>query len=229
MGIGEPLYGQNVIRAIQSHSPYVRDTRFSLSTIGAEGTIDKLTRADLPFPTRLELSLHHSNDAMRRRWLIPRQELFKNPPNLRITLMLEEAERYAQKHPGKVTLNYALIDGINNGDKNIDELHELLRNRTDIFYVKVMYPNITSSFVFSWRNESHPFGLERKSTQFYTPEEFRVALEKSGIPATLFKSAGTDISAGCGMMSSRFNDMTGVIDGRKLKIPQADPSKLGFK
>jgi 23S rRNA (adenine2503-C2)-methyltransferase len=220
MAVGEPLYGANVIQAIRKHEKVVDDTRFALSTIGASGTIKRLTNANLPYPARLELSLHFSNDRVRNEWILPDEMFFGKKPRLSIEKMLEEAEEYAQKHPGKITLNYVLIDGINNMDQNISELWGLLRDKTDIFYVKVMWPNITSSFVFSWKKEHIP--------KTYSPEEFRDRLSEAGIPATLFESKGTDIAAGCGMMSSRFGEKKGVITPEEMHIPQADPAKLGF-
>jgi len=69
MAIGEPLYGTNVIEGIRQHTPYIKDTRFSLSTVGEKGTITRLKKARLPFPVRLELSLHFSNDTLRNEWM----------------------------------------------------------------------------------------------------------------------------------------------------------------
>ncbi len=105
-------------------------------------------------------------------------------------------------------------------DKNILELLELLKGKTDIFYVKVMGPNLTSSLVFSWKNEHTP--------RTYSPEEFRDRLLEVGIPTTLFESKGTDIAAGCGMMSSRFKEKRGIVTPEEIHIPQADPAELGF-
>lgn len=226
MAMGEPLYGNNVISAIQKHQPRVDKTFFSLSTVGAKGTIDKLTRAELPFPVRLELSLHFSNDNERREWLKPDGWIFipGKWPELTISAMLKEAENYAQKHPGKVTLNYALIDGVNNMDKNIEELSDLLKGKEALFYVKVMMPNLTSSMVFSWARERGVNKIKR-----YSPREFGQRLVEAGIPATLFESKGTDIGAGCGMMTTRFNDHRGKISADELYISQADPAKLGFE
>ncbi len=218
MAIGEPLYGGNVIKAIKDHEQLVEDTRFSLSTIGAKGTINKLTKSDMPYPVRLELSLHFSNDKLRNDWLFPKEMYLDHKVERDICTMLDEAEEYSQRHPGKVTLNYALIDGINNMDSNLSELADLVRGREDIFYVKVMKPNITSSFVFSWN--------EDKKKKTYSPEEFHKLLLERGIPSTLFESKGTDVWAGCGMMSNRFERKKGVI--KPYHIPQADPAKLGF-
>lgn len=217
MGTGEPLYGTNVIRAIQTHKAVVPDTRFALSTVGAEGAIAKLSRESLPYPVRLEISLHFSNDKLRSRWIT--QDAFSRKlPELNIRKTLKEAQKYHKKYPGKITLNYVLIDGVNNMDANISELSSLLKGRTDIFYVKVMQPNLTSSLVYSYKN---PF-----SPKTYSPKEFRRKLVKAGIPATLFESKGTDIWAGCGMMAVRFDNKKGIF--MPGNIPEADHSKLGF-
>ena len=232
MAIGEPLYGNNVIKAIQQHIPVVDDpsfdTRFALTTVGAPGTITKLTKAELPFLVRLELSLHFPNDRWRNQWLVPNH--WYHTPKLSISQMLEEAEAYVQKHPetGKVTLNYTLIDGWNNMDESIQELSELIRGKEDIFYVKVMWPNLIDSFVFSWKREftdgEWAPGMDSRT---YSPSEFRDKLEEAGVPATEFKSKGTDIWAGCGMMIIRSDKREGIIPPEK--IPQADPALLGFK
>lgn len=197
MGIGEPLFGNNVIRAIQQHKPYVRDTQFSLSTVGSSGSIRRLGNANLPFPVRLELSLHFSNDALRNEW-IRSDYLFRNQDTkLSIEEMLIEADEYLRKFGGKVTANYVIIDGVNNTPQNMVELINLFKDRKG-FYVKIMKPNHTSSFVESWKDE-----LDVAETIF--PEDFRESLQKAGIEATLFESKGQDIFAGCGMMRNRSN------------------------
>lgn len=221
MGHGEPLFGNHVIKAIIEHKRKVKDTKFALSTLGIPGTIKKLTRHDFPYPLRLELSLHFSNDKLRNEWLV--QNSFVNQlPDLNIKQALDEAEGFMRKFGGKVTLNYTLIDGRNNMDKNLQEIVDLLKGRKG-FYVKVMKPNLTSSMVFSWKGEP---GFCPSTVRTYSPKEFREQLEKLGIEATYFESKGTDIAAGCGMMRVRFGDGEGIFVPEE--IPEADPTKLGF-
>ncbi|MFH0837232.1 MAG: radical SAM protein [Candidatus Aenigmatarchaeota archaeon] len=224
MAMGEPLYGHNVIMTIQEHKEHVPNTTFSLATAGALGTIDKLTDSYLPYPTRLELSLHFTDDTIRREWLEPDMWWFRKRPSLSISRMIEEAEKYVQKYPGKVTLNYTLIDGVNNMEHNIEELSKIIKGQTDVFYVKVMKPNMTSSFLFSHKDECE---WGRKSKR-YNPNEFKDKLLEAGIPATLFESKGQDVSAGCGMMTTRVDGAKGILFARDIIIPQADYSKSGF-
>ena len=221
MGHGEPLFGNQVIKAIIEHKGKVKDTRFALSTLGLPGTIRKLTKHELPYPLRLELSLHFSNDKLRNKWLV--QNSFVNQlPKLNIKQALDEAEEFMEKFRGKVTLNYALIDGINNTDSNLQEIASLLEGRTG-FYVKVMKPNLTSSLVYSWTGGS--LGCS-KDTRTYNPEEFGNKLLELGIEATYFESKGTDIFAGCGMMRVRFGREKGVFVTENT--PEADPTKIGL-
>ena len=195
MGIGEPLFGNRVIRAISQHKPFVPDTRFSLSTVGATGSIQRLADSNLPYPVRLELSLHFSNDQLRNEWIRTDYLFRKRDSQLIIGDMIRESEIYLRRFGGKVTANYVIIDGINNTPGNISELVDLFSGRKG-FYIKVMKPNHTSSFVDSWKDEF-------EDIETYTPEVFKELLERSGVEATLFESSGQDILAGCGMMRNR--------------------------
>lgn len=218
MAIGEPLYGTNVIEAIKRHSPLIKDTRFALSTVGEKGTIARLRKARLPFPVRLELSLHFPNDTLRNEWMQSNQLAITKKPVLDIESMLQEASEYIEEYPQRAAVNYALIDGINNTPKCLEELENLFRSRAG-FYIKVMRPNRTSSYVASWKHE-----LRVEKT--YSPYQFRAELLERGIPATLFESRGKDILAGCGMMAARFTDLRGEF--KTPKIPQAEALNIGF-
>ena len=97
MGIGEPLFGANVIRSIQRHKAYVPDTRFVISTVGIPGSIQKLTRSEIPYPTRLELSLHFPNDRLRNEWIRGEHIFRTRDIKLSIEEMLCEASEYYQR------------------------------------------------------------------------------------------------------------------------------------
>jgi 23S rRNA (adenine2503-C2)-methyltransferase len=196
MGIGEPLWGMNVIQAIQQHKEFIPDTRFAVATVGAKGTIRRLADSRFRYPVRLELSLHFPNNALRNRWINSSYIRRTKDPVLNIEGMLDETEEFLDKKGGKATVNYMIIDRINNMQESLEELISLLNGRKERFYVKVMEPNHTSSLV-----ESHKEDLDTERT--YSMEEFKDELEKRGIHAVLFKSKGIDIRAGCGMMALR--------------------------
>jgi len=201
IGIGEPLFGMNVIYAIQKYNEsipgvIIPDTRFSIATVGEKGTIKRLTDYSYKYPIRLELSLHFPNDSLRNQWINSQYPGRKRDPILNIENMLKETERFLDKKGGKATLNYAIINGTNNTPERLEELVSLLKGREERFYVKVMELNYTSSLV-----ESHKRDLNTEKT--YSVEEFKGELEKRGVHAILFKSKGVDIRAGCGMMAVR--------------------------
>ncbi|MFA4887906.1 MAG: hypothetical protein WC595_06870 [Candidatus Nanoarchaeia archaeon] len=196
MGIGEPLFGTNVIRAMQQHKEYLPDTRFAIATVGERGTIKRLTNSDIRYPLRLELSLHFPNNNLRNRWINSVYIDKAREHVLNIEEMFAETEEFLDKRRGKATVNYMLIDGINNTPETLEQLVSLLNPRKERFYVKIMEPNHTSSVV-----ESHKKDLDIEKT--YSMEEFKDELGKRNIHATLFKSKGKDIRAGCGMMQVR--------------------------
>jgi len=203
MGMGEPLYCDNSVRAVQKHKPAVQDTRFAFSTIGGKGYIDRLTKRDFPFPIRLEISLHFPNDNLRRQAMHV-NTLATYSTELTISRALDDAERFMDKFPGNVALNYALIDGLNNAEQDAQEIARTLKGRRG-FYVKVMEINQTSALTGSWRGERWAFGINpgERGPFYETPEEFREVLEKYGVEATTFRSLGKDIDAACGKMALR--------------------------
>ncbi len=223
MAVGEPLYAGTLATAIKEHKKKVEDTKFALSSIGLPGTIRRFSKNDFPYPVRLELSLHFSNDSLRNQWMV-KDPYVKQLPTLNIHSMLDEAQEFMERHPGKVTINHMLIDGINNMDKNLDELTNLLKGKKG-FYVKVMWPNLSSAMVFSWKG--HSPGCP-KGTKTYSPPEFKEKLIEKGIEATCFESGGGDVGAGCGMLRLRSGAGKGILSPDLFKIPQADPKKLGF-
>lgn len=203
MGMGEPLFSGNSVMAVKKHKPLIADSRFAFSTVAARGYIDKLTREDFNFPVRLEISLHFPTDELRRQLIHP-NTLSTYNPELTISRALDDAERFMQRHPGNVALNYALIDGLNNAEQDVQKIAQLLRGRRG-FYVKVMEINQTSALTGSWRGERWAFGInpEERGPFYETPEEFREVLEKYGVEATTFRSLGKDIDAACGKMALR--------------------------
>lgn len=193
MGIGEPLFGTNVINAIKDHKKYFPDTRFAITTVGQEGTIKHLTNASISYPTRLELSLHFPNDAIRNQYMNS-VWLDGIRPVLNIKAMFDEAQEFVDKRGGKVTVNYALIDGLNNTSETLDQLVNIMIPRRKNFYVKFMEPNHTWSFVESHKDD---LGIMEDTLSI---EEMRRKLEENKIHTTFFDSKGKDIRAGCGMM-----------------------------
>ena len=156
--------------------------------------------------------LSHVGDKATRMKLLRRLRTFLADSSSRIILSVPNQLRrfknedgtftYDKNEPGNITYSrtykgteltffYHLYT-----PETLEELIKLIKPKRDRFYVKIMEPNHTSSIV-----ESHKEDLGIEKT--YSMEEFQGELEKEGIHATLFKSKGIDVRAGCGMMTVR--------------------------
>jgi 23S rRNA (adenine2503-C2)-methyltransferase len=123
MGMGEPLANLGpVLDAIRIvHDPLglnLGARRITVSTSGLVPGMDRLAEAGLP--VGLALSLHATTDALRDRLV---------PVNKRWPLaeVLAAAKRYGQRTGRRVTLEYTLLGGVNDGLDDADRLARIAR------------------------------------------------------------------------------------------------------
>lgn len=200
MGMGEPLANfQQVLRALkhlvhpegQACSP----RRITVSTVGIRGRISLLAR-EAP-GVELALSLHFTEDGQRQRHIpaarpFPLVDLFD--------------ELITSNGLGKVTLEYVLLDGVNDSQEDAAALATLaygvvprqrktvppsrLRNRFrgfNAYHVNLIEYNPSP-------------GLKFLPTPYPKAESFQNYLKASGVNATYRRSRGSDIAAACGML-----------------------------
>jgi len=121
MGMGEPLLNtENVVAAIQSLNQDVGIGQrcMTLSTVGIPGRILKLAQYQLQ--VTLAVSLHASNQATREK-LIPSAHKYS------LQDLLSECREYVRLTGRRVTFEYILLAGVNDGIKQAAELAQLLR------------------------------------------------------------------------------------------------------
>ncbi|MDR0222156.1 MAG: 23S rRNA (adenine(2503)-C(2))-methyltransferase RlmN [Oscillospiraceae bacterium] len=181
MGMGEPLdnFG-NVIRFLEilktGHGMGLR--RVSLSTCGLVDKIDELAR--LKPGLTLSVSLHAANDADRSALM---------PINRRFGLdaLLNSCAGYFKATGRRISYEYALIDGVNDGGENAAELARLLKRLPPgSCHVNLIPVNETAG----------PYKAPR-------PEKIRLfagRLAKENINATVRRTLGADINAACGQL-----------------------------
>lgn len=186
-GAGEPMHNLgNVIKSKSSikkdYTEYLKSQSvgrlqsFSISTSGWEPGIKALTVREPSLD--LQVSLHATNEETRNK-LIPANNTFT------IEEILEAAEKFSQEVNRKVTLNYLLINGLNDTNEDL----EWLRSNID--------PN---KFRISLAHLNNPrLGSLEKSPQSKFLE-FEESLADSGIEAFIFESDAKDVDAGCGQM-----------------------------
>lgn len=179
MGMGEPLANYDaVLEAIGSiHDDVgISARRIVVSTVGLVPQIRKL--ADQPLPVTLALSLHAPDDETRSE-IVP---INKRWP---VAECIEAAIEFRKAHGRRVSIEYALIDGVNDHPWQATELARLLR-RTDI-HVNVIPLNPTPGF-----------GVPASPRV----QEFAQQLRDGGVNVTVRDTRGRDIDAACGQLAT---------------------------
>ena len=190
MGMGEPLLNfDNVVDAMNlmmdDNAYGLSKRRVTLSTSGVVPMIDKL--GDVT-DVSLAISLHAPNDELRNT-LVP---LNKKYP---LSELISATNRYLGKLPDKrkATIEYTLIDGVNDEMAHAEELAELMK----------LVPCKINLIPFN------PFpnsGYRRPSNnRLY---RFRDYLISQGHVVTIRSTRGDDIDAACGQLVGKVEDRT---------------------
>lgn len=191
MGMGEPL--MNFDNVVDAMSLMMDDNAYSLSkrrvTLSTAGVVPALDRLGDYTDASLAISLHAPNDALRNE-LVP---INKKYP---IAMLLDSAKRYIEGLPDnrrKITIEYTLIDQVNDRPHHAQELAELLRD----------VPVKINLIPFN------PFNLvDYKRVSNNSLYRFRDILMKAGHMVTIRTTRGDDIDAACGQLAGEVNDRT---------------------
>jgi 23S rRNA (adenine2503-C2)-methyltransferase len=184
MGMGEPLANyDNLLKALRIlNAPWgggIGARKITISTSGLAPQIRRL--ADEPLQFRLAVSLHGATDATRSKIM---------PVNRKYPLaeLAAACEYYQQSRGRKITFEYILIAGINDGLDQIKPLAALAR-RLNAKVNLIPYNQVEG---LEWERPSEP-----------QQENFLRALEKEKVSATLRREKGLDIDAACGQLRLR--------------------------
>jgi 23S rRNA (adenine2503-C2)-methyltransferase len=180
MGMGEPLANYDatlaaVRRLIDSRGAHLSQRRITISTSGLVPEIERLAGEGLELT--LAISLHAPNNALRSSLM---------PINRRYPLgqLIKAAAEYARATGRRVSYEYVLLRGVNDGLTQANELASLLPRR--LTHVNLIPYNATDA------------GYE--ATEASRVREFLVALQARGVSATVRASRGRDIAAACGQL-----------------------------
>lgn len=181
MGSGEPLANyDNVVKFIRlCHEPYCLGLSYrsvTLSTAGVVPGIDRLAAEGLP--VTLAISLHAPDDELRTR-LMPVNRTWP------LAAVLAAGDRYAAATGRRVTYEYALIAGVNDGDAQAAALAAVLKGRlANVNLIPV--------------NPVPERGLLRPDAG--RVRRFLAVLEAGRVSATVRREMGGDIRAACGQL-----------------------------
>ncbi|MEY4412855.1 MAG: hypothetical protein RIQ53_148 [Pseudomonadota bacterium] len=185
MGMGEPAHNlEAVLEAVQALGTVggIGHKNLVISTVGDERLFDALEA--LPagaVKPALAVSLH-STDAATRERLLP-----KAPP-ISPQRLIERADAWARAtgYPGLV--QWTLIDGVNDGDDEVEALATLLAGRRLMLNL-IPYNHVES---LPWQRPD----MERAA-------EMARRLHRRGVLTKLRRSAAQDVDGGCGQLRAR--------------------------
>ena len=190
MGMGEPLLNFDAVAP--AVDLMMDDLGYGISkrrvTISTAGVVPGIYRLAERTDASLAISLHAPNDALRDE-LVPINRKYP------IAKLLEACRAYAGNLGEKrtVTVEYTLLDGVNDQPEHAAQLVELLRD----------FPCKINLIPFN------PFpgsGFERPSVA--AVKAFQHRLASAGLPVTVRTTRGDDIDAACGQLVGNVADRT---------------------
>jgi 23S rRNA (adenine2503-C2)-methyltransferase len=182
MGMGEPAHNlDNVMEAIEllGVEGNIAHKNLVFSTVGDPRVFERLPEGRVK--PALALSLHTTRPELRER-LLPRA------PRITPQQLVEEGERYARLSGYPIQYQWTLLDGVNDGQDELEALVELLRGK---YAVLNMIPYNA--------NEGLPF----RRPDWDKAERIAAWLFGRGILTKLRDSAGQDVDGGCGQLRAR--------------------------
>ena len=183
MGMGEPLANEaSVWAAIERlHNDIGISARhLTVSTVGLVPGIR--TIAERPLPVNLAISLHAARDELRDT-LVPINTRYP------IDMLMEACADYLARKRRRLTFEWAMIDGINDTERDARELADLCRQLKPGAHVNLIPLNPTP-------------GWPTKGSPLARVHQFRDHLEILGVNATVRRNRGTDIDAACGQLAA---------------------------
>ena len=189
MGMGEPMANYKAvigaIRRLTEPAPHglgMSARGITLSTVGLVPRIKQLTQEGIP--VTLALSLHAPDDELRNE-LVPINTRYS------VAETVDAAWNYARVTKRRVSIEYAMMRGINDQAWRADLLGDVLNSYGDWGWVHVNLIPLNPTPGSKW-TASDP----------EDEREFVRRLEAKGIPTTVRDTRGSDIDGACGQLSA---------------------------
>jgi len=193
MGMGEPLANlPNLLKSIELITSQkglnIGARHLTISTSGLVPQIKKL--ADHPRQIRLAISLHGATDEVRSQ-IMPVNERWS------VDELFEALHYWISKKKQRITLEYILIDGVND---SLEQARILARRAKEVRAFVNLIPYNTVE------------GLEWKRPSEGRCKAFRDVLINQGIQTNLRLEKGHDIDAACGQLRLREEEKQAATD-----------------
>jgi len=188
MGMGEPLL--NFEKVVKAMELMLDDNAYGLSkrrvTLSTSGVVPALDRLKDRIEVSLAISLHAPNNALRDK-LVPVNKKYPIKELLDSCLRFMEGKANREK----ITIEYVMLDGVNDSDENAHELSALLKDIPCKVNLIPFNPFPETRYKRSSNNRIH---------------RFRDILENAGLIVMTRKTRGEDIDAACGQLAGKIND-----------------------
>ncbi|MGE0349177.1 RNA methyltransferase [Hydrogenophaga sp.] len=182
MGMGEPAHNlDNVLEAIDLLGTVgnVGHKDLVFSTVGDPRVFEALPQGRVK--PALALSLHTTKAGLR-------EQLLPRAPRMTPEELVEAGERYARATGYPIQYQWTLLEGINDGDDEIEGIVRLLHGRYAILNL-IPY------------NTVGPLPYRRPAAE--QAVDIARRLHRRGILTKLRQSAGQDVDGGCGQLRAR--------------------------
>ncbi|OAI43056.1 23S rRNA (adenine(2503)-C2)-methyltransferase [Verrucomicrobia bacterium SCGC AG-212-E04] len=182
MGMGEPLANfENLMQAIrilnnQAWGVGIGARHITISTSGLVPRIREL--ADQPLQVRLAISLHGATDEVRGK-IMPVNQRYN------VAALMEACQYWHERKKQRLTFEYILIAGVNDGDAQAERLAKLavpLKAKINL----IPYNTVTG---LNWQRPA----IDRQ-------DAFHKILRRTDLDVTLRREKGHDIDAACGQL-----------------------------
>ncbi|MFD1801875.1 bifunctional tRNA (adenosine(37)-C2)-methyltransferase TrmG/ribosomal RNA large subunit methyltransferase RlmN [Mixta tenebrionis] len=191
MGMGEPLL--NLTNVVPAMEIMLDDFGFGLSkrrvTLSTSGVVPALDKLGDMIDVALAISLHAPNDTIR-------DEIVPINKKYNIATFLESVRRYLEKsnaNQGRVTIEYVMLDHINDSTDDAHQLAELLKDTPCKINLIPWNPF-----------PGAPYGRSSNSRV----DRFSKVLMGYGFTTIVRKTRGDDIDAACGQLAGDVIDRT---------------------
>lgn len=181
MGTGEPFDNYENISAFLNllHDPNGLGLSWRNITVSTCGLVPGIESFAKDFPqVNLAISLHAPNDTIRKN-MMPVANAYP------MDQLLKACREYTETTSRRITFEYTLVQGVNDGEEHGEELAKRLKGM--LCHVNLIPLNVVKETGF-------------ETTGRKDAERFRQVLESRGIPATIRRELGDDIDGACGQL-----------------------------
>ena len=188
MGIGEPFDNFDNFKRFIEIVNYQKGINIGSRhiTVSTCGIIPKIREfSEFPYQVNLAISLHAPNNEIRN-MLMPINKVYP------LDALMKEIRHYIKTTNRRVTFEYILLEGINDSEECADELCDLVHGLN-------CYINLIPY------NETNNLGYKRSKKD--TISSFYDIIKKRKINVTIRREFGTKISAACGQLRSKKEDL----------------------